>query len=103
MRGTEILIEKMEEFRTFNWDQLTNGSIPTTFSTYFCPTNVINTTNSGAVYSGTVVITNANISESYNSSLLLINVTVFWQSGTKYHTNMMQTLVSQYGMRNYIF
>jgi len=103
MRATEILIEKMEEFRTFNWDQLTNGSVPTTFTTYFYPTNIINTTNSGALYSGTVSITNANVTESYNSSILLINVNVSWQSGTKNHTKNMQTLVSQYGMRNYIF
>ncbi len=103
MRSTQILTEKMEEFRTFSWDQIISNTIPTTFTEYFYPTNLINSTNSGVLYSGTVGITNANLTESYNTNLKLINVQVTWQSGRINHTNSMQTIVSQYGMRNYIY
>src|ERR1043165_3708741 len=36
MRATEILTEKLDSVRLFNWEQITNGtSIPSTFSCSF--------------------------------------------------------------------
>ena len=103
LRASQILSEKMEEFRTFAWAEITSTNIPLTFNSYFYPTNLINTTNSGVMYSGNVTITNANVTEPYNSSLRMISVDLTWQSGNRTHTRNMQTLVSQYGMRSYVY
>ncbi|MDB6039770.1 MAG: hypothetical protein JWM99_3611 [Verrucomicrobiales bacterium] len=110
LRATQILEEKMEVFRAFSWDQVTTNaaSIPTNFLAYFYPTNVAGTTNvdlskSGTVYTGQVTIANCSFTESYSNDLKKITGTVTWQSGSALHQRTMDTMVSRFGMRNYLY
>src|SRR5437773_4777303 len=68
-RATQILLEKTEMLRIYNWDQIigrdTSTYIPTTFTAPFYP----GTNNDGLTYSGTVVITNLNTSANYSNDL----------------------------------
>src|SRR5258707_2277441 len=52
IRATQIMTEKMETIRLYNWDQInSNGFIPTTFSVAYYPLGQTN--GSGLTYYGT--------------------------------------------------
>ena len=103
LRATQILQEKMEMIRMYSWDQVTNnGFIPSTFTDTFDPTAATNF--SGVTYTGTVIVTNAPISETYSNELRLVNVSLSWTNGLGTpHTREMTTLVAHYGLQNYIY
>src|SRR4051794_14451022 len=76
LRAAQILTEKMEEFRTYSWSEVTSGgtNIPATFLAYFFPTNMsgstnIDAANSGIIYTGAVTIANSGLTETYNTDL----------------------------------
>lgn len=102
LRATQIMVERMEGIRLFNWDQLnySNTLCPTTFTTTLDPSQA-----GGLVYYGTMLITNANLSPapSYSNSLRSITVTVDWTNFGLAHHRSMMTFQSQYGMQNYVF
>jgi prepilin-type N-terminal cleavage/methylation domain-containing protein len=99
-RATQLEVEKFEEIRLYNWDQInSNGFIPSTFTASFDPTS----TNGGLVYNGTVSITNAPITGSYSNDLKLVTVQLTWNSGNTVITQSMASLVAHYGMQNYIY
>src|SRR5437899_210542 len=61
LRATQILQEKMELIRLYNWNQInTPGYVPPSFTAPFFSSGG---TNLGLTYAGTVVITNAPIPE----------------------------------------
>ena len=102
-RATQIMLEKTELLRLYNWDQVTgrdtNICIPSTFTAPFYP----DANNGGFLYNGTVVITNVPISQNYTNDLHAITITVTWTSSKVLRTRSMSTWVSQYGLQNYIF
>ena len=101
LRGTQILQEKLETIRLYNWDQLTNPSfIPPNFVDTFYPGTQ---STSGITYTGKVTIAAAPISESYSNDLRLITVQVEWVSAKVLRKRDMSTLVSRYGLQNYIY
>lgn len=104
LRATQILEEKMEVIRLFNWDQVINlpGYIPTSFSEQFYPAAGTNG-GAGFYYSGTVVVTNAPMTASYSNDLRLVQVTVTWTSGGAQRQRQMTTLVGQYGLQKYVY
>ena len=103
LRATQILEEKMEVVRLFNWDQVVNqpGFIPTSFTESFYPAGGTNA--SGLTYTGSVLLTNAPVSESYSNDLRLVRITVAWTSSGVQHQRQMSTFVTQYGMQRYIY
>jgi hypothetical protein len=105
VRATQILEEKMEVVRLLNWDQVVNlpGYIPTTFTSPYYADNPTNPPPDGFNYTGTVVVTNAPISETYSNNLRMIQVQVSWPSGNLTRTRQMTTFVAQYGMQKYIY
>ena len=72
-------------------------------ATFQAPFNPSSNSVAGFTYSGTVVITNAPVTESYAADLKLVTVTVNWTSQNINHTRSTSTFVSQYGLQNYIF
>lgn len=101
LRATQVLQEKMETFRLYNWDQInTSGFIPATFAEPFYPKNP---TNSGIVYTGTAVVTNAPITESYSNDLRMVVLSVRWTSGNVVRQREMRTFISRYGLQNYLY
>jgi type II secretory pathway pseudopilin PulG len=101
LQATQVIQSKMEVIRLCNWNQVTtNNFIPTTFQeVVYAPGK----TNNGVTYSGTVIITNAPVSESYSNSLKQVTIAVTWKSGNVQRNRQMNTLVSEYGLQNYIY
>ena len=104
LRATQILQEKMETIRLYTWDQITNaGFIPPTFTAPFFPTGQ---TNQGVNFEGTMTIGDVPSplsNASYASDLKLVVVQVNWTSGNVQRKREMRTLVSHYGLHNYIY
>lgn len=100
-RATQILLEKMEVIRLYSWDQLaTAGFIPEQFLAPFYATNE---TLTGLIYTGRVTVANAPLTEGYGTDMKMITVGVDWYSSQRLHRREMSTLVSRYGLQNYIY
>jgi Tfp pilus assembly protein PilV len=101
LRATQVLLEKLETIRLYSWTQINQaGFIPTTFTAPFNPsTNAIG----GFTFVGTVTITNSPVSEAYSNDLKMVRVQVNWTSATIARKATMSTLVSRYGLQNYIY
>jgi hypothetical protein len=101
LRGTQILQEKLETIRLYNWEQLTNTSfIPKSFVDTFYPGTQ---STSGITYTGKVTITSAPVTESYSNDLRQVTVEVQWVSAKALRKREMSTFVSRYGLQNYIY
>jgi prepilin-type N-terminal cleavage/methylation domain-containing protein len=102
-RATQILLEKTELLRLYNWDQITgndtNAFIPMTFTSPFYPY----TNGGGFDYSGSVTINNAPISEAYSNDMRYVTISVSWASGGVQRSRTMSSYVSRYGLQNYIY
>ena len=102
-RAAQILLEKMELIRLYNWSQVnggdTNTYIPTTFTAPFYPA----LSNGGFTYYGTVTVTNSGISQSYSNDIKTVTVALTWTSAGLRHYRSMSTFVSQYGLQNYVY
>jgi len=101
LRATQIMQEKFETLRLYNWNQInSNGFIPPTFTSSFYP---VGKTNVGVTYSGTMVITNFPTTESYATNMRRVILTVTWTSGQFQRSRQMETAVARYGLQNYIY
>lgn len=102
-RAAQILLEKTELLRLYNWDQIvgndTNTVVPATFSMPFYPDN----NNGGFLYTGTVLITNAPVTETYSNDMRFVTINLTWKSGNVQRTRTMSSYVSKYGLQNYIY
>src|SRR6185312_16167283 len=103
LRATQILQEKMETIRLYTWDQINSaGFIPTSFTAPFYAAGTQST--GGLIYNGTVSISNpTNMTESYVADMKQIDVQVSWTSGNIQRQRTMRTLISRYGLHNYIY
>ena len=106
LRATQIMLERMEGIRLYNWDQLvySNNLCPPTFTASYYP--VTNSSGStGITYYGTMSVTNISISPapSYSNQLRLIVVSVYWTNAGVRHSRTMKTQQAQYGEQNYTF
>jgi hypothetical protein len=108
MRATQIMVEKMEGIRLFNWNQVTaSNMIPTKFAERYYPA-VGNTPARGITYTGTITVTdpaslNFKPARSYDSNMRVVSVEVSWTSGEVQRTRRMSTLVSKNGLQNYVY
>jgi len=99
-RVTQILSEKLDTIRLYNWTQITNLNC-------FLPTNFVAVrdplmTNSALYYTGTIAVAEAPIEEGYRSNLLQVTVQVDWVSGSRPQSRTMKTYVAKYGLQSYI-
>lgn len=106
LRATQIMLDRMEGVRLFNWNQLVYSNwIPNTFTDWFYPLGGTNQSR-GIAYTGTMVVNTSpvlNPPASYSSNMCLVTVTVNWSSGGTTRTRSMSTYVSRNGMQNYIY
>jgi type II secretory pathway pseudopilin PulG len=113
LRATQILLEKFETIRLYNWTQVnTPGFIPTNFIAYFDPGKAFSNTNglalgvdkpAGAVYTGVVTIANAPISEIYSNDLRVITVQLTWTSNGRVNRRSLSSHIARYGLQNYVY
>ncbi|MEW6306312.1 MAG: hypothetical protein AB1705_22835 [Verrucomicrobiota bacterium] len=100
LRGTQIMLEKMETVRLYSWDQVnSNGFVPCEFTASFYPGH----TNSGILYSGTMEVTNVPFSEVYSPDMRLIIMKIQWNSGNVVRKREMRTYIARHGLQNYIY
>jgi hypothetical protein len=97
-RVTQILSEKMDTVRLYNWTQMTNGFVLTNFVVGIDPLR----TNSLPYYTGQITIVQAPIPESYRSNMLQVTVAVGWVSNMRPQSRSMSTYVAKYGLQPYI-
>jgi prepilin-type N-terminal cleavage/methylation domain-containing protein len=105
LRGTQIMLERMEGIRLYNWNQLIySNMIPASFTSYYYPL-ATNGESKGLAYSGTMVITNAVLTppSTYSDSMRLVRVSLVWTNGNIRRTRSMSTYVSKNGVQNYVY
>jgi type II secretory pathway pseudopilin PulG len=101
LRATQIMVEKMETIRLYNWQQLNEtGFIPQTFTAPYHP---LGDGDGGLLFSGKLVITNAPFNHTYAEDVRLIRVELNWTSGRVERKREMSTLVTRNGLQNYIY
>jgi Tfp pilus assembly protein PilV len=110
LRATQIMLDKMEGVRLYNWNQLTNsGFLVPSFTNWFFETNNIgsaNATGTGISYTGQVLVASVPFTNFYTPNMRKVTVNVGWTSGNAGNTprsRSMSTFVSQSGMQNYIY
>lgn len=105
LRATQILLNRMEGLRLFNWNQLVYSNwIPATFTDYYYPlTN--SGQSAGITYTGTMVVTNNGLlpNTSYTNDMRAVTVTIQWTSAGVSRTRTLTTYVARNGLQNYIF
>ena len=102
-RATQIMVEKMELIRLYNWDQInSNGFIPPTFTAPYYDDGTTNNT-SGLTYTGTVTVGSfPGTHAAYSNDLRLITIDLNWSSGRLARSRSLTTYVSRYGLQNYL-
>jgi type II secretory pathway pseudopilin PulG len=101
LRATQILQEQLETVRLYTIDQIDDPNIvPRAFPAPFYP---LGQTNSGLTYSVTIDVMAPPASESYPDDLRMVVVRANWTSGNVPRRREMRTLVSRYGLHNYVY
>jgi hypothetical protein len=105
LRATQIMLERMEGVRLYNWNQLVYSNwVPATFTNWYYPL-----TNSGEspgiMYVGQMTVNDANLSpsSSYSTNMRAVTVTVNWVSASVPRSRQMTTYVSRSGVQNYVY
>ena len=101
LRATQIMLEKFETLRLYNWEQITTpGFIPATFTTTYAPTEG----GQGITYTGRVLIQEpAAVMDVYNSDMRAVTIHLTWNSGRVTHNRTFTSYVAKYGIQNYIY
>lgn len=105
LRGTQIMMERMEGIRLYNWNQLVYSNwIPSSFTNYYYPITESGE-SPGIQYVGRMAVADAmmNPPASYSTNLRTILVTVNWTSGGVQRSRAMTTYVSRNGIQNYVY
>lgn len=100
VRADQILVQKLETLRVYDWSQITNNYVPKNFTSTFSTSG----SEQGVTYTGSLSVTPfvpSAANESYSDSLRLMTASVEWISGGISRTRSMTTLVSQYGIQTY--
>ncbi len=100
-RATQIILEKVETLRLYNWEQLTNG-VYTLPDEFYDPQASAN--SQGTTYSGTVTVTNCPLVSSYAANMRQLIVTLNWTTrSTIPHTRSITTYIARDGIQNYVY
>ena len=103
LRAIQILQQQAEVIRLYTWEQIdpAAGWIPPTTTWTFYPLG--GNGNQGITYTGTVNIAAAPMTESYAADNKLVTFALTWKSGSIQRNRQISTLVSKYGLHNYIY
>src|SRR5262245_54262821 len=101
LRAPQILLEKMEAIRLYNWAQMNPSFIPPQFIANYELNS--GSTNSRILYYGTVELAKANTGLTYENDLKQVTVRLRWKTGAIARTRAMTTYVCSTGIQNYIY
>jgi len=102
-RATQIILEKVETIRLYNWEQIqpTNNFIPATFTEAYDPQAA--SSAQGTTYTGTVTIANCPLTSSYAANLRQLTITLQWATRDIPHTRSVTTYIAKDGIQNYVY
>jgi prepilin-type N-terminal cleavage/methylation domain-containing protein len=102
LRATQILVEKTESLRLYNWDQLNTNFIPTSFIVPYDATS--GSTNSGVLFYGAIdLVNNPDIGTSYSNNIRLVTVRLNWTTGRIQRSREISTYVCRTGIQSYVY
>jgi hypothetical protein len=93
-RASQILLQKLETLRVYDWSKITNGYFPKNFTVSYSP-------NGGVTYDGAIEIEPVPTAESYSNTLRQVTVSLSWVSTGVPRYRVVTTLVSQNGIQTY--
>lgn len=106
LRATQILLERMEGIRLFNWNQLVYSNwVPSAFTNYYYPLTAPGE-SPGIRYIGSMLVyTNPTMypSASYSRDMCFVRARVNWVSAGVPRSRTMTTYVSKNGIQNYVY
>ncbi|MEO5802237.1 MAG: hypothetical protein ABIR24_01805 [Verrucomicrobiota bacterium] len=102
LRATQLLQEKMETIRLYNWNQINQPNFVK--RNFEAPLG----TNGPVYFSGKVTILDNTspkfpITQSYGNNMRLVNVSLEWTNNNVRRTRETSTFVSRYGLQNYVY
>lgn len=102
-RATQIMLEKVETIRLYNWDQIqpANNFIPPTFTDDYDPQGAPG--GLGTTYNGTVTVAPCTNNTSYSADMRQLTVTLAWTTRTIPHTRSLTTYIAKDGIQNYVY
>jgi type II secretory pathway pseudopilin PulG len=100
-RATQVLMERTEAIRLYNWDQVNaNGFIPTNFTDVYDPQAPSNA--QGVTYYGTLSKSPV-LTSMYGTNLVQLSMTLTWKTKTLNHTRSLTTYIAKDGIQNYVY
>jgi len=105
LRATQVMLQRMEGIRLFNWDQVTDTALnPRDFTEQYFPGSGSKPA-SGIIYTGRVDVADVTLDPpaSYTANMKQITVTVQWSSGSVPRTRSITTYVAKDGIQNYVY
>src|SRR5262245_15413921 len=108
LRANQILVQRTEAIRLFNWDQLLDTNyLKPTFIEYYDP-QAANTSDMGVAYYGTVTPSiSSNLPVAYRDNMRVITLTLNWTNVTgrsvTARSRQWQTQVARLGIQNYVY
>jgi type II secretory pathway pseudopilin PulG len=105
-RATQVMVERLESIRLYNWDQVTSGSfIPTSFTENYDPSAPTN--GQGVKYFGSLSVQNpvfSGVTPSYANNMRQFTVTLQWTNASRVpHLRTLTTYVAKDGIQNYVY
>jgi type II secretory pathway pseudopilin PulG len=112
LRATQILLQKLEAVRLYNWSEINSTNyLKPTFTDYYNPMGITNG-SVAATYSGFITLSSLSnvVPGDYQNKMVGVTAKVFWTNYVQkpnatalVRSRQMQTYVARYGMQNYIY
>jgi hypothetical protein len=103
LRATQVMVQKLETLRIYNWTELQSTNfVKPKFSEYFNPL-----ATNGVLYSGQISLSvPTNLPPSYTDQVYTVTVSVCWTNYVRgqpiVHNRQMQTYAALHGIQNYV-
>jgi type II secretory pathway pseudopilin PulG len=100
-RATQIMIERTEMARLYNWDQVTAPNfILTNFISAYDPQQA---NGGGTYYTGSVKVSSFPFNANYATNMRQLTVKLDWQTRGISRTRSITTLLGRDGLQNYVY
>jgi len=104
LRATQIMVEKMEIVRMYNWEQIKNPALwPKFFTAYSDPAGVTNATGRGALFSGRIQLTPGPNDVGYGDDMRTVTIDITWKTGNMQRSRQFQSYITKNGLQNYSY
>jgi len=98
LRADQILMQKLETLRIYDWSKINGSYLPANFTSTFSTSG---STGRGVTYSGAIEVAATPLNESYSNTLRQVTVSLSWVSGGVPRSRSMTTFVSENGIQTY--